>query len=194
MGAILFLLLFYNRRSVGGLFFGTLPILTLSLYLPGQVRRRFLSIGGMVDSSVRYRYALWEGVRRMRAAHPWGIGVGERAFGRIYPDFAMSGTETVMHAHRLLGQIGVELGWLGVSMLILVLFFLGMEVAHHWEERDEGERGLCIALIACILGSLIMGLFDYVWYHYGVFLLFWLHCACLGATARGGERRDGTEE
>jgi putative inorganic carbon (HCO3(-)) transporter len=185
-----FLLLFYHRRSAGALFWGGIPLISLSVYLPRQVQRRFLSIGGRADSSVRYRYALWEGVRRMRYAHPWGIGVGEESFRRVYPSFAVSGTETVMHAHRWLGQIGVELGWVGVIALALLLGALGLEVLGGVGEATESARGRIIALASCILGFLIMGLFDYVWYHYGVFLLFWLLCACLCAIVREGEKEN----
>ena len=190
MGAVLLLLLIFHRRSAGAFFLGVLPLASLTPWLPGQVRRRFLSIG-RTDSSIRYRYALWEGVRRMRRAHPWGIGVGETAFRNLYPSFAVSGTETVMHAHRWFGQIGVEMGWVGVLLLALLLASLGLEVLGGIGGCTERERGRVIALVSCILGFLIMGLFDYVWYHYGVFLLFWLLCACLCAIVREGETGDG---
>ena len=130
----------------------------------------------------------------MRLAHPWGIGVGEQAFRRVYPLFAVSGTETVMHAHGWFGQIGVELGWGGVVTLAVILLLFGLEVAGKCRSCEESDRGLMFALLSCVIGFLIMGSFDYVWYHYGVFLLFWLLCACLCAMAREGEERDGREE
>ena len=125
----------------------------------------------------------------MRYAHPWGIGVGEESFRRVYPSFAVSGTETVMHAHRLFGQIGVELGWGGAVLLAVTFLLILLESVRRCGGEDARDRGEILALLACLLGGLVMGLFDYVWYHYGVFWLFWTLCACLCALARNEEEK-----
>lgn len=179
--ALLLLMLLQSRATRAWLLLG-LPTALFSLpLLPGNVLRRFGSIGSMTDSSTRYRLYTWKGVLRMWRAHPWGIGPGEAAFTQIYPSYAVSGTERVMHAHHLLLQVGCELGVTGCVILLTLLLWFFLQTARGcWRYAGEQRRRMLGA--ACgLLGALVMGFFDHIWYHYGTFLLFWQVCACLSA-------------
>ena len=123
----------------------------------------------------------------MLADHKWGIGVGDRAFGTVYPVYAVSGTERVMHAHHLILQILIELGIPGCVVLLTFLLLLTLCSAHALRELHGTIRAEALGLMCGILAILIMGMFDYVWYHFGMFCLFFTLCAMLIPLKSGGE-------
>jgi len=71
-----------------------------------------------------------------------------------------------------------------VLVLMALSFFAGC--------RGVGGEKRCSLLGACcgICGVLVMGLFDYVWYHTGMLFLFFASCACLSVVS-GGEVHEG---
>ncbi len=165
---ILCALLLGGRRTRAILLLLPIPLLSLLPYLPHSITNRFLSIGSMSESSIRYRLETWQGVLRLIADHPYGIGVGESAFRAIYPRYAVSGTEGVMHAHNLFLQISVEIGLAGCLVffcLLILLLCRGILFSSHL----GGEWAL--------FGILIMGLFDHIWYERGMSALFFAVCA-----------------
>ena len=149
-------------------------------YLPEQVLRRFQSIGSMTDSSAHYRSNTWRGVLRMLRAHPFGIGSGESAFRSVFPYYAVSGTETVMHAHQIFLEVAVEIGVVGLVLFLLVLFHIFASVVCFCRKSREGaHRTEGVALTSAVAGALVMGLFDSLWYHNGLYWLFWSVVALL---------------
>ena len=98
----------------------------------------------------------------MLAAHPFGIGVGERAWRAIYPHFAVSGTKTVMHAHNLFLEVWAELGAVGLAVFLLLV---GVNIAG---AVKEGRRAAALSLS----GALVMGSFDHLWYYPGMLVPF----------------------
>ena len=113
----------------------------------------------------------------MIQAHPWGIGCGGEAFAAIYPAYAVSGTESAVHTHRLWLQITAELGIQGALAFLMLLLLCGLSfcIAIH-NERGKA-RGELLAVLCGLIGVLIMGLFDYVWYHCGMIALFFALCS-----------------
>lgn len=183
------LLLLCNKGSRVFLLLSGVPALLLSPALPRTVLLRLGSIGNMADSSIRYRFYTWKGVWRMLLENPWGIGTGEAAFRKIYPAYAVSGTETVMHAHRLLLQVAVELGLPGAAVLLLVLLLLGLHTLCGAARLCGRARRDLLGASCGLLGVLVMGCFDYVWYHFGVFALFWIWLG-LAMSASAGEEQE----
>lgn len=184
------LLLLCNGRSRMFLLLSGVPALLLSPALPREVLLRLGSIGNMADSSIRYRFYTWKGVWRMLWENPWGIGTGEAAFRRIYPAYAVSGTETVMHAHRLLLQVSVELGVPGALVLLLLLLLLGLHTVCAAARLCGRARRDLLGASCGILGVVVMGCFDYVWYHFGVFALFWVWFGLAVSAAAGEEQEE----
>jgi O-antigen ligase len=159
----------------------------LVFYLPDKILRRLQSIGRMSDSSTHYRANTWRGVLRMLRAHPFGIGSGESAFRSVFPHYAVSGTETVMHAHQLLLEVAVEIGVVGLALFLLVLSFFFADVVRFCRKCGESaRRAEAIALLASLAGALVMGLFDSLWYHNGLYWLFWSISALLLNALEGG--------
>ncbi len=166
LGALLelfLILLISSRTSRAMLWILPGPLGSLLPFLPHIVTSRFLSIASPGESSNRYRLYTWSGMSRMIAEHPGGIGVGEAAFAATYPQYAVSGTERVMHAHNLYLQIAAELGIAGLLLFLALL--IGVLC------RAMARRGISAAAIA-VSGALVMGLFDHLWYERGLLAFF----------------------
>ncbi|MBQ9806615.1 MAG: O-antigen ligase family protein [Clostridia bacterium] len=176
VSALLFLLL-YSPQSFVLLFFSPIIAALTAPFLPSVVTDRLLSIVGRGDSSVHYRFYTWTGVERLVTAYPFGIGVGESAFRSVYPRFAVSGTERVMHAHRLDLQILAESGWVGLLLLVLFLGLLFLKILNGLYRLNGAARRTLLCCFCALIGALIMGAFDYIWYHFGNFTLFFILAA-----------------
>ena len=113
----------------------------------------------------------------MIKAYPWGIGCGETAFRRVFPVYAVSGTEGVMHPHQIFLEVLTELGIVGILLFVVILwrllkcFFCFCRVTPQGEARAEG-----VSLFCALTGGMVMGMFDSLWYHSGLLWLFWILC------------------
>lgn len=180
MFSVAVFLILCNRRTLSALIALFVCGFGLVFYLPENVLNRFGSIASTTDSSVHYRLNTWRGVCRMLFEHPFGIGSGESAFRTAFPRYAVSGTETVMHAHQIFLEVAVEIGVVGLILFLLVLWHLFARVVRFCRRHSEGEKrteGVCLA--ATLTGALMMGLFDSLWYHGGLYWLFWSIAAML---------------
>lgn len=114
----------------------------------------------------------------MIRANPWGIGCGEEAFHRVFPIYAVSGTEQVMHPHQILLQVFAELGLAGGLLFAVLMGMLLGGIVRFCRNTPEGERRAeGVVLFSILAGALLMGCFDSLWYHNGLFWLFWVLCA-----------------
>lgn len=175
LAVVVLFLLFHSRRSMALLCLLPLPLSGVCSFLPAPVLGRFLSIGDLAESSVRYRVFTWQGVLRMIREHPFGIGVGSKAFSSVYPDYAVSGTETVMHAHHVLLEITAEIGIAGAVLFCLLLALFLLRTVKTGE--DSGA-------VLAVVGAMIMGMFDHLWYSPGLIALFFFILAMM-KTAKG---------
>lgn len=173
----LLVLLLLSRRSMALLLLLPLPTAAALPLLPQSLTDRFASIGSMGESSVRYRLQVWQGVRRMIAAAPFGIGTGETAFRRAWQQFAVAGTETVMHAHSLFLQVALDTGLAGVALFVLCILTL---------LRAFRPSAPSVAGLAALGGLLVMGLFDHLWYARGMLWLFFAVAAGIPAAREDG--------
>ena len=158
---VLFLLL-HSKRSRNILCLLPLMLLAIPL-LPSNFKGRLYSIGDLGESSIRYRLLTWQGAWKMLGKHPFGIGVGERAWRAVFPHFAVSGTARVMHAHNVFLQVAAELGVVGIFvffLLIVKVLFCGLQ------KRN-------IAPLLALSGVLLMGMFDHLWYAPAMLIPFW---------------------
>jgi O-antigen ligase len=128
------------------------------------------------DSSTSYRVGIWRGVLRMlKDVGFCGIGIGEGAFEKIYPMYALSGIETAPHAHNLYLQIAVEMGVLALVMFLAFVFlFAQFSFSFCKTAMSRSNKLLCLGIFCGVLALLVQGMTDYVWYNYRVFLLFWM--------------------
>jgi putative inorganic carbon (HCO3(-)) transporter len=155
-----------------------LPGLTLafSFIMNGKVMKRLFSIGSMADSSTAYRWNIWNGVWDMLADKGlYGIGTGEGAFTSVFPQYAVSGTESVPHTHSLYLQLMAETGVFSLLCFLLVcLAYFSLVFAYIRKAIGKRNRTMSIGFLCGILAFLLQGLTDYVWYSYKVYLFFWI--------------------
>ena len=160
-----FFLLFYSRFSLALLFVSPLFLVSVIPLLPKGIVTRFSSIGNFAETSARYRLETWKGVLRLLRTYPWGIGSGEQAFHLVFPAFAVSGTESVMHAHSIYLQILTEYGLAGFFAFFLFVGLLSCHFLRTFTKvRSPKSRSLFLGLASALVGLLVMGLFDHLWY------------------------------
>lgn len=161
--------------------------------LPTSVLQRFISIGNLSDSSTLYRLNIWRGCIDMAEDYALaGIGVGEDAFLRLYPKYAVSGTEVAYHAHSLPLQLLLSLGICGLFIFLVVLFFFfqrSFSMMHNTEDKDL--KSIVSAVVASVCGFLVNGLFDYTWYNWRVFFLFFALMGIMCAADRISRKNRG---
>jgi O-antigen ligase len=141
--------------------------------IDSSIIRRITSFG---DSSTSYRLGIWEGVIHMlEEVGTFGIGIGEGAFARVYPIFAMSGIETAPHSHNLYLQIAVETGYFSLLVFFVFVFsFVQCSCSFCKNAMNRSNKLICLGIVCGVLAFLMQGVTDYVWYNYRIFLLFWL--------------------
>ncbi len=182
-------------RALLVIFGGTAGVITLgTLYVVGMLRQktgillglvqRVGSIFGTEDSSNAFRVNVWQAVLNMIKAKPiLGIGPGNKAFNLVYPLYQRSGY-SALGTYSVPLEITVETGIIGVicySWLIFTIFRQAW-IALNRLRSDRNASGLwIIAAIATIIGMMVHGLVDTVWYRPQVQLLWWLAIAIISS-------------
>lgn len=178
----------YNRKAFRIFGVALLVVPALPLVLPETVINRFLSITNLSDSSISYRIYTWRGsVEAIKDNFFSGIGFGNEAFEAVYPRYALTGMESAEHTHSLFLQIFLALGIIGIIVLAIVLFLCLQNFFEYIKSPENRESKIyTMAVIASIVASMIMGIFDYIWYNYRVLYVFWIIMAIGCALVRIG--------
>lgn len=167
---------------------GIIALMFAPMILPDSIMNRFLSIGNLSDSSTSYRVNIWHGSIAIIKDYWWmGIGLGQEAFNKVYPFYSYNAA-VALHSHNLYLQIFVETGICGILTFIytMIISLKKILVGYIFGKKNVYSL-ICAAAIAGILGFLLQGMFDYVWYNYRVFAMFWMvigigiasrRCAC----------------
>lgn len=174
-------------------------ILALPL-LPDTIFNRVTTIM-TGDSSINSRYVTYDSARKYLADN-WltgsglGTDIGQKAVNSA--SYYSNGFKFI-HSHNTYVQICIETGILGV------LAFLGAVI--NWFKRAVSRivdkscpadlRNFIMAGVAGIIGVLVFGLVDYIWFYPRVMVIFW---AVIGVTiaavkvasdeANGAEKED----
>lgn len=182
----------FSRKTFRVLGVAVVATPVLAVMLPSNLIDRVLSILNFSDSSISYRIYSWIGSIRLAKDHfLGGIGLGPEAFSRIYPTYAFSGIETAEHSHSLLLQILIGMG-IGGLLTFVILTFLYFQKTLEYVKRPENNSAklYVVAALSAVMGMLIMGIFDYVWYNYRVFYIFWIVIAIGCAFVRVGNSEE----
>ncbi len=193
--AVSVILMLICMRKTLSVVLGTAILTAFSGYLiPSAVLERVYSIGNTADSSTMYRLNIWRGCADMaRELGIAGIGVGDEAFMRMYPKYAVAGAETAYHAHSLWLGILLMLGVCGMALFVVMMFFFYRRSFSVCSDTgDKDIRRIVAASASGVSGLLVAGLFDYTWYNYRVlfayFVVMGFVCACdfVSAETKGG--------
>lgn len=157
-----------------------------AFFLPSSVLSRFMSIGDMSDSSTYYRVSCWRGtLDAIGDNFLGGIGYGSTSWAEIYPKYAYAGIEAAEHSHSLYLQILLTMGIFGLLMFLVAVFFFCQKNFEFFKRSDDrGDRLITSAAFVAVIGMMIMGLFDHVWYNYRIFYMFWCIIAISCASIR----------
>ncbi len=174
IGVVSFFMM-YSRKTVVALIFGGGAVAVLPLILPQNIVNGVINIGRVHDASTAYLVDLWRGVWNILGSH-WqsGVGIGEDAFVKTYSTYTQSILEYAPHAHNLYLQIFVELGIVGLTVFVITMFVWAQSCFELHTAEKRNERLYSSALLCSVFSVLTLGITDYVWYDYRLFLMFWL--------------------
>ncbi|MDJ0897763.1 MAG: IctB family putative bicarbonate transporter [Xenococcus sp. MO_188.B8] len=153
-----------------------------------SVRLRFFSIfAGREDSSNNFRQVVWDTVGAMIKDHPLtGIGPGNETFKALYPRY-MDPRYPALSAYSIYLEHIVEIGFLGFSCflwLIVVTFNHAVTQVNRLRQSRNVQGLWVIAAIAAIVGLLVHGFVDTVWYRPQVHTLWWFMLAIIASNYR----------
>ena len=190
LGVSILFLLIYSKKTLRIIISVLVLIPYVAILLPKNVISRVTSIGNLADSSTMYRFYTWKGSFRILEDYFWsGIGYGTEAYRAIYPEYAYAGIEAAAHSHSLLLQIFIGLGVGGALVFILAVFVFAQKNFEYFKNPfNESTKLISAAAFAAVIGLLIMGLFDYIWYNYRILFIFWAIMAISVASIRLGNR------
>ena len=188
----LFLLIMDKRWALAGIV--ALFAIPFVLGSNNAISERILSIGNTEDTSTAYRVSIWQAsIKLIRDFWLSGIGLGSEAFSMIYPKYALAGANFALHSHNLFLQICVEMGVIGIiTFFALVIALIRQSFSLAIYRKRGGLCATVILAVTCgILGYLLQGLTDNVWYNYKMLLIFWI---VVGLVASGANISKETEE
>ena len=161
---------------------GSIGAIALAVLSSEQLQHRIASIFAMRDdSSIAYRLNVYNSVFGM-IKHNWlvGIGPGNETFKLVYGLYMVPGYNA-LGAYSVPLEIAVEQGIIGVLIFglllvsILIRSILGIDSSA--THNTLGDKFLLGLLFTGILGSIIYGFFDTIWYRPAVNLPFWFFVA-----------------
>ena len=144
--------------------------------LPDTIMNRLMSIGDMGDSSTSYRVFIWMGTMGIvRNYFMGGIGMGEGAFGKVYPLFSYNSV-IAPHSHNTFLQLLVEGGIpaLAVFIAIIAVFFKNTHNGYRICEKKSLDLAMLLGIASGIAGFLFQSMFDYTFYNYRVMAVFFM--------------------
>ncbi|MDD4688273.1 MAG: O-antigen ligase family protein [Eubacteriales bacterium] len=176
-----------NKRYIAFLFAGAV---VAPFIMPQSIIERFTSIGDTSDSSTSYRVNIWYGVFKLLADF-WfvGIGIGERAFARIYPFYAYSNIYAP-HSHNIYLQLIVEMGIVGLLVMFFIMLLFWRRLIADFAKKKTAQTVIAVAILSGTIAFMCQGAFDYVWYNYRVVLIFWMLMGLGSATSRIANGRE----
>jgi len=154
---------------------------------PASITNRLMTAFSAQHTSNQYRINVWLGVLSM-VKNYWalGTGLGAEAFGRVYQQFMLPAARAA-HAHNTYLQMLAEMGVFGFlfflwSLLAVVRRLVVVGVKQH-------TSLLAPAAAAALIGILVHGLAEHIWYNPKLLFAFWA-VAGLGMGLALGDRED----
>ena len=175
ISAVIFLLYQSKYFLTAGILVTPVAVTVLG-FASGNVMDRLKSIFTLADSSSVYRLNIWKSVLDMlNDIFLFGIGIGQEAFQMVFPQYALSGTATIAHSHNFYLQLIAEMGIGGIlTFAVFAFVFIQLCCTFSSSEYEKGDKMVCVALMTGIIGLLIMGFTDHIWFNYRILLLFWM--------------------
>ncbi|MCU0525634.1 MAG: IctB family putative bicarbonate transporter [Elainella sp. Prado103] len=160
-------------------------VVGLAVIAVAPLRDRVMSMfSGREDSSNNFRINVWMAVIEMIKDRPiLGIGPGNDAFNRVYPQYQQTGY-TALSAYSIFLEVAVETGIIGLACfiwLVLTAFSQGWNQLQQLRQTGNREGFWLMASLATMTGMLAHGLVDTVWYRPQISTLWWLMLAIVSS-------------
>jgi putative inorganic carbon (HCO3(-)) transporter len=132
------------------------------------------------DSSISYRLNVYNSVMQMiRDNWLFGIGPGNGTFKQVYGYYMVPGY-FALGSYSVPLEITAEQGIVGLLVFLLLALVLALRTLRTMDGDSSLRNKWLVALLACgVLGSLLYGVFDTIWYRPSVNLVFWFFVAAL---------------
>ncbi|HEY9888234.1 MAG TPA: IctB family putative bicarbonate transporter, partial [Candidatus Obscuribacterales bacterium] len=175
----------WRRWALPLLVGGATAFLFVAVAALAPLRDRVLSIfAGRSDSSNNFRINVWMAVLEMIKDRPiLGIGPGNDAFNSVYPLYQQP-RYTALSAYSIFLEIAVEAGFLGLAAflwLMTVTFGQGWRQLQRLREVQSPQAYWLMAALAAIVGMLVHGVADTVWYRPQISTLWWFMLALVAS-------------
>ena len=164
---------------------GAILFLLLNHGIWNRISSVFLLRG---DSSTSFRMNVYHSaVQMFKDNYIYGIGVGNKVFREVYGLYMLSGFDA-LSCYCVFLEMAVESG---IFALITYLIFLGISITEGIKKFIEsGDINLKIILLICIIsivGVMVHGLFDTIYFRPQVQYIFWIMAAILTVLVRKSE-------
>jgi cell division protein FtsW (lipid II flippase) len=127
-----------------------------------------------------YRLDIWNSVITMLGSFGFiGIGNAPNAFKEIYSTFYVGNPSTVPHAHSLIFQLSISLGFIGILLFLMIVFFIAQgafSYGRNCTDKKSKNRLFCYSALCSVCAMVIIGFGEHLWYNPRMGLLFWLVC------------------
>ncbi|ELR98961.1 IctB family putative bicarbonate transporter [Gloeocapsa sp. PCC 73106] len=158
---------------------------TIAFFRVESLRLRLLSIfAGREDSSNNFRLNVWGAVIEMIRDYPiLGIGPGNQAFNEIYPLY-MRPNFTSLGAYSIYLEMTVEMGLIGLAsflVLIATIFYRGLTNLQRLNLTRCVRGFWLMGAMAGLVGMLVQGLVDVIWYRPQVNTIWWFLVAIVAS-------------
>lgn len=177
--AIVVFMTFYNGK-LWGLFIPALMV--APLVLPDSIITRFTSIGNMEESSTLVRVKIWMSSLRMVKDFLWtGVGMGTGAYGYVYPFYAYYYVHA-LHSHNTFIQLLLDGGIMALILFVIFIVVFIKKMTQCYTHCKEKSKDTDLAMIALgitsgVIGFLVQGIFDHLFYNYRLLLIFFMFIA-----------------
>ncbi len=168
--ALVFILLLEKR-----LLLLVVPISLGAVYfLPQSILNRIMSIGNFADSSIAYRFTMWEITMDIIRDYPIaGVGFGHLPFKQIFETYIR--TMPIYHSHNTYLQTAVEMGIPGLLVFLFLLFILfKYGILKLVKSEDRYIRILSAGALSSLGGVLTHGMAENVLYLPRIIFTFWI--------------------
>ena len=158
--------------------FGLITLLILST---PAILKRILSIFILRgDSSTSFRMNVYKSSFAMFCDNPiFGIGLGNTTFREVYGYYMQSGFDA-LSAYSIYLETAVETGLLGLAAFLSFLFLIVKPAVRYVISNNDFTQKIFVSCcLLSILGALVHGFFDTVFFRPQVQCIFWFTIALL---------------
>ena len=175
--------LIVSRKTLPVLFICGMAIVLAFLLVP-SLGRTLSVLFAPVDMELAATVTVWQGTMRMLAATLL-MGIGVNAFERVYPVFAIAGSENAQNCASFLLRLLCDVGIVGtVVFCTLTVLFAKNCFEHIMTENDRRARLFTVGGLCAVCGMLAQSVFFDMWSDPAVFYMFWIVTALVCANIR----------